>query len=432
MKDAAVQHYLDTFARNACLREGAPWLHELRQEALARFAALGFPSTREEAWKYTSLHALQDQPFRLADKPEGGVGVPEIEDLEADTLLFVNGVLTGDPPDLPRGVHAQPLAGLLNDRPGELRELLHDREASPFTALNTAFLRDGLLLSLDRGAALERPLRLVFLSTAAGEPAMIHPRVILRLAEGASATVIEHYAGPGDAANFTNAVTRIELSRDAVLTHYRLQDEAPRQFHLGRLDALLAENSRLEAHNFMLGAGLGRLETHARLAAPGAECLLNGLSLAGDRQHHDSRLTVDHALPNARSVQNHRAVVANRARSVWNGKVLVREGADGTDAQQSCKNLLLDKLAEADAKPELEIYADEVKCSHGATVGQLDMDAFFYLRSRGIEENVARSLLVFAFADDVLARIGNRALRRHLEARVIERLPDNERIREFA
>jgi len=429
MTAPAVQHYLDSFARSACLSEGAPWLHETRQQALAHFAATGFPTSKNEAWKYTSLYAFEQQPFVLAEAVQVTT-IPEIAGLDAHRLVFVNGHLIGTPPEMPAGVRLAPLAPLFSAEQALLAPYLDSAPTDVFANLNTAFLRDGLLLELAAGSILDKPLHLVFLSQPGSEPGMAHPRIIVRLARGAQATIIGHYTGNGASA-FTNVVTQLDLADNAELHHYRLQEESAAHFHLASLRAQQARDSRLFAHNFMLGGKLARLQTHVSLQAPGAECLLNGLTLASDQQHHDSHLLVEHAAGPSRSIQDHRAVVADRARGVWNGKVIVQPGADGTDARQSSKNLLLGKIAEADVKPELEIYADDVKCSHGATVGQLDMDALFYMRSRGVEASVARSLLVFAFADSVLTRITLPALRKHLEQQLIARLPDSARIREF-
>src|SRR5690606_30383577 len=331
----------------------------------------------------------------------------------------------------PAGVRLAPLAPLFSAEQALLAPYLDSAPTDVFANLNTAFLRDGLLLELAAGSILDKPLHLVFLSQPGSEPGMAHPRIIVRLARGAQATIIEHYTGNGASA-FTNVVTQLDLADNAELHHYRLQEESAAHFHLASLRAQQARDSRLFAHNFMLGGKLARLQTHVSLQAPGAECLLNGLTLSSDQHHHDRHLLVEHAAGPSRSIQDHRAVVADRARGVWNGKVIVQPGADGTDARQSSKNLLLGKIAEADVKPELEIYADDVKCSHGATVGQLDMDALFYMRSRGVEASVARSLLVFAFADSVLTRITLPALRKHLEQQLIARLPDSARTREFS
>lgn len=431
MTSPAVQHYLDSFARAACLSEGAPWLHETRQQALAQFAAAGFPTTKTEAWKYTRLYALEQQPFQLAEAAPSA-SAPNIEGLDAYTVIFSNGRLASPLPKLDKGIRLAALADLFATEAETLTPYLTSTETETFANLNTAFLRDGVFLELADNVVLDKPLRLVFLAQSGAEPGMTHPRVIVRLGRGAQATLIEHYAGTTDQTGFTNAITQIELASNAELHHYRLQEEATTQFHIASLTVRQARDSRLQAHNFMLGGKLARLQTHIHLQEPGAESRLSGLTLAGEQQHHDNHLLVEHATGPSRSEQDYRAVIADRARGVWNGKVVVQPGADGADARQSSKNLLLGKLAEVDTKPELEIYADEVKCSHGATVGQLDMDALFYLRSRGVDEAVARSLLVFAFADSVLAGIGIPALRKYLEQQLIMRLPDSDRIREFA
>lgn len=438
----AIQHYLDTFTQNTCLRDGAPWAHELRQQALARFAATGFPDRRNEAWKYTSLHALEKQTFVLpgGEKPtiEHSIG---INNFDADTLTFINGKLSGGIPTLthglPHGVTLTKLGELLEKRPIDeqtrlAQHYLKADKATAFTALNSAFTNDGLVLQLADDVVLEKPLYLIFYATNNTQPVMANPRIMLQLGKNAEATVVEHYIGAENADNFTNAVTQIDLADNAKLQHYRLQEESLAQYHIAQIHATLARDSQLQSHNLMLGGKLARTDIHAELKAPGAQCTLNGLTLAGGSQHHANHLQVDHHTGKTTSQQNYRAVVANRARGVWNGKVVVHTGADGSDAVQSSKNLLLDKIAEVDTKPELEIYADEVKCAHGATVGQLDMDALFYLRSRGIDENTARSLLVFAFADDVLTKINLTPIRKYVEKHLIQRLPDSQRIQEFA
>lgn len=434
----AIQHYLDTFTQHTCLRDGAPWAHEMRQQALARFAANGFPNRRNEAWKYTNLYALEKQPFVLPADEKADTGtLPTIDGLDAYTLTFINGKLTGDLPALPDAIELSSLQTLLqqsplNERNRRVQQLLNADEAGTFTALNSAFTNDGIVLQLADNAVLDKPLHLLFYATDNAQPIMTNPRIMLQLGNNAEATVLEHYAGEPKAENFSNAVTQISLAENARLHHYRLQEESHSQYHIASVHAVLARNSRLDAHNLMLGGKLARADVAVELDAPGAECFLNGLMLAGGTQHHDSHLRVDHHSGNTTSHQNYRSVIANRARGVWNGKVVVHEGADGSDAVQSSKNLLLDKIAEMDTKPELEIYADEVKCAHGATIGQLDMNALFYLRSRGIDEQTARSLLVFAFADDVLTRINLAPVRKYVERHLIQRLPDSERIQEFA
>lgn len=434
-----VQHYLDAFARQACLGEMAPWVHEIKQEALARFAASGFPTARDENWKYTDLRPLAKRKFVPATP--GGSGFTaeaysrlDIAGLDAYRMTFINGRLSQSPADaLTQGVRVIPMAQALQAGDAELRELLAGKQHEPFASLNTAFLRDGVLLRLEPGAVLDKPLHLRFVNSGDGDaPGMIHPRIAILAGAGSQATVIEHFIGLDDGESFINAVTDIRLAAGAGITHYAIQEQGRKTFHLGTMHVLQQKDSRYAAHNFMLGGNLARLDTRVQLVEPGASCRLDGLYLAGGRQHQDNRITVEHRAPHATSMQNYRGVLNGHARGVWNGKVIVHQGADKTDATQNNRNLLLSRHAEIDAKPELEIYADDVKCSHGATVGQLDSNALFYLRTRGVDEATARSLLVFAFADEVLAQVGLPPVRRHIEQRVIAMLPDSERIREFA
>ena len=268
------------------------------------------------------------------------------------------------------------------------------------------------------------------ISTVSG--VAIYPRNVLAAEEGARATVVEHYTGPAGSAYFTNAVTQITTGADATIEHYKLQQEGLQAFHVGGIHATQARASRFASHSLSLGAALARNDISTTFDAQGCEATLNGLYLAGGRQHVDHHTRMDHVKPRGTSREYYRGVLDGAARGVFNGKVTVHEGAQQTDAHQANHNLLLSKDAEVDTKPQLEIYADDVKCTHGATVGQLDDAALFYLRSRGVNEALARSLLVYAFAHDVIDRIRVAPLRAHLEQVLLARLPQGERIKELA
>ncbi len=351
----------------------------------------------------------------------------------APRLMFVDGFL--DAPDalpaMPEGVSIRALASLL-EAGGSLAEAAlpagFDDRAMP--ALNGAFLTDGVIIEVAAGTTLEQPLHLLFLASGAARMAQ-YPRVMLRAGANSAVTIIEHYLGRGDAASLTNTVTIIDAGPGARVEHCKVQDEGDGAIHVGSLFATQARDSEVTSHSISLGAALARHDIDIRLDEPGAGVVLNGLYLAGGSQHVDHHTRVDHAAPHTRSEEDYRGVIDDAGHAVFNGRVLVRRDSQKIDAAQSNRNLLLSSKAEIDTKPELEIYADDVKCSHGATVGQLDEQALFYLRSRGIQEQTARALLTFAFADDVINRVPVEALRARLEQRVLGRMPESETLEAF-
>ena len=414
----------------AAAAQGPAWLQDRRRAGLAAFAAAGFPTRRDEDWKYTDLKLVARRAFGtpVAALP----ALPAIEGLDGPTLVFFNGRLAASH-DLPAGVTVLSLAAALAADHPACREWLGavaDPSRHRFAALSTALFSDGALLDLAPGAELAQPLRLVFLAGGGEAPALDCPRVLVRAGANSRATLIEHY-GPADGESLSLAVTEVVAGPGSRLEHYRLQESSLQAFHLGVLAARLERDATLVSHNLSFGGRIARLDLDAALVEPGAHVEMNGLYVPRDKQHADSHTRVDHAVPRTSSDQLYRGVLSGKSRAVFNGKAIVHAGAAGTDAQQSNANLLLSPEAEVDTKPELEIYADDVKCSHGATTGQLDANALFYLRSRGVDAETARSLLTFAFADAVLARMPLAAVRRHAEQLVVGQLPDADRIREF-
>lgn len=422
---------LPEWIETAAAAAGGPeWLMARRREGLRHFSAAGFPGRRDEHWKYTDLKLVQRRSFIPAQAT--ALETPGIDGLDCPVVVFINGRLS-ETRDLPEGVTVTPLAQAIEAEHPACRELLGavaDPSRHRFAALSTALFSDGVLLDLAPGAELAKPVRLLFLAGGKDTPALDCPRVLLRAGANSRATLIEHY-GPAAGESLSLAVTELALEAGARVEHYRIQEAGAGAFHIGLLAAKLGRDSTLVSHNLSVGARIARLDIDAELLEPGAHVEMNGLYVVRDRQHADSHSRVVHAVPNTTSDQLYRGVLSGKGRAVFNGKAIVRPGANGTDARQSNANLLLSPEAEIDTKPELEIYADEVKCTHGATTGQLDTDALFYLCSRGIEEATARSLLTFAFADTVLARMPLAPLRRHAENLVVGRLPDAERIREF-
>ncbi len=405
-----------------------------RQRAAGIFSALGLPTTRDEDWKYTDVSrlttALGKDWWEASGQSEISAPVPgEIEaraipGLDAYRLVFIDGRFNSGGSSMPEGVTIRPLSDLLESRPEQALEPLELDEDAPlysgFVALNAAMASDGICVCIEDGVCLDKPVYVFNLNTH-----VAHTRHGIALGRNASATVIEHFGGASDDAGVTNTVMNIRLSEGARLSHYRLQQEPGKRFHFGRVEVEQRRGSYFDSHSIALGASLSRTDISVNLAGEGAECMLNGLYITGGRQHTDHHTRINHAVPNCTSQEVYKGILDGSSRAVFNGKVVVQENAQQTDAQQSNDNLLLSAKAEIDTKPELEIYADDVKCAHGATVGQLDEDQVFYLRTRGLDETDARSALTFAFADEVLMRIPLLAVRSWLERVVLEKLPQS-------
>lgn len=427
--------YLDTLAvvaRQAETRE-ALWLRALRRDAVARFDQLGFPTTRNEEWKYTDIAPIVRAGFTPAPRDLAGADGAQLsrywfENLPGHKLVFVNGCFSAERSRLgalPKGATVASLAEALIRQPQVLEVhfgRIAGESAHAFTALNTALAADGVYIHLAPGVQVEQPIHLLYVVTPAAGSKMLTPRNLIVAEEGSRAAVIEHYVTLGAAAYFTNALTEVAVGPNAAVEHYRLQEEAGDAYHVGGLHVRLGRDSRLTAHAVDLGGRLVRNDVRAALEAEGAECTLNGLYVVGGRGHVDNHTHIDHAKPHGTSREFYKGVLDGRARAVFRGRIVVHPDAQHTDARQVNNNLLLSRDAEADSQPQLEIYADDVKCAHGATVGSLDEDALFYLRSRAIEASQARELLTYAFARDVLARIALAPVRERLERRLIESL----------
>jgi Fe-S cluster assembly protein SufD len=397
-----VEHYRAAFES---LRTGQGDSAAQRAASFERFAALGFPGPREEAWKYTSLRRLAARRFPAPATDGAAPALPEA--LAGHRLAVLNGRRREDlstPGALPRGLRVRGLAEAMGD--GEslaaLLRVAHGGGTERFAALNAALCPDVLLVDVAAGAAPE-PLEIVLAATPT-EPGMSHPRLVIRAAAGSHARIVIRHLSD-DVERLVNSLVDVELGPDATLHVYRLLDTGERTFHIERIEATVAQRGTFVLHDAQLGAGLARLDLNARLAAPQAAAELTGVFLADGSRHLDTHVLVDHLAVGTRSLQDYRGIAAGRGRAVFNGKAVVHPGAQQSQARQSSRNLLLTPGAEIDTKPELEIYADDVQCSHGATTGQLDPVALFYLRSRGLSENQARSALTRAFAGAVLSRM---------------------------
>ncbi len=426
----AVQHYLAQHAAFAANGAGsAPaWLRNLRAAALARFVELGFPTTREEDWRFTSVEPIAAAAFgTAAARDVAGSAIAPGPFGAVARLVFVNGrysprhSVVGS---LPAGVRVASLASAVRGEDAALVEAHLGGYAAPatnaFAALNTAFLDDGALVHVARGVDLDAPLELVFLSAAA-TPSVSHPRCLVVMEQGARASLVERYGGDGPS-YWTNAVTDVILGDDAHLELVRLQQEAPGAFHVATTCSRQGRNSELRLHPMVFGATLARHDITNVLDGAGAELVLNGLYLLGGRQHADHHTVIDHARPDCQSHEFFNGVLDGHARGVFNGRIVVRPGAQRTDSKQTNHNLVLSEDARADSQPQLEIYADDVKCTHGATLGPLDPKELFYLQSRGLAPAEAQALLTYGFGGEILARLRHPGLRAALDELVRARL----------
>ncbi len=428
-------HYRSQFAnvKQRLPGHGVAWLEHKRNAALECFAATGFPTPRSENWKYTNVRPIARQTFQVAGETclglvEEDLGAALIGGCETHRVVFVNGRYTpqlsstGVPTE---GVTIGSMARLLTEKPEILAPFLThyaDMEASGFTALNTALMGDGAFIELAEGVKLETPIQLIYASTALGEPTAFHLRNLILARENSLGTVIETYVSLGEAKYLNNVVTEMLLQSNATLDHYKLQQESIQGFHIATLQAQQERDSRLTSHSVSFGGALVRNDINTVLNAEGAECNLNGLYVVSGKQHVDFHTRIDHKKPHGVSREHYTGVVGGRARAVFNGCAYVHPNAQKTDAQQYNKNMLLSPHAEVDTKPQLEIYADDVKCSHGATVGQLDEQMLFYMRSRGIAEADAREMLTYGFARDVVERMNSAPVRAHVETQLKTKL----------
>ena len=407
---------------------GPAWLRDLRSRAIARFGELSFPTTHDEDWKYTSVAPILNVPFKGARDlapaeqeaatdaaaravPQGGVH-----------LVFVNGHYTADLSSTHKvgatvaGLSALPDVGGGLAQPHVGRYAPFDRNA--FTALNSALLGDVALVHVPRNVALDEPIYLTFVSSSADDLTASHPRVLVVVDEGASATVVETYLGAANQRSFTNAITEIALRNGASVSHCKLIQESERAFHIGTTQVHQGRDSSLTSFSITMGAALTRNDLNVVLDGEGASCTLYGLYVTGDGQHADNHTSIEHTKPHGTSRQIYKGILDGKSRAVFNGKVIVHQDAQKTDAKQTNRNLLLSTDATVDTKPQLEIFADDVKCTHGAAIGQLDEEALFYLRSRAMSEQTARSLLTYGFASEVVERIGVAPLREQLNDRL--------------
>jgi len=418
------------FAANGA--SGAPaWLRELRDGAIGRFAELGFPSTRQEEWRFTSVQPITEAAFVLA--PSLASRLPSPSELApflvaGPRAVFVNGRFIealSSTAGLPPGARLGSLWQALQTNPDLVRAHLTRyarADAHGFAALNTAFIKDGGFVYVPAQTVVAEPLQLVFLTVAGGDQPVAHPRTLIVLEPEAEGQVVEMYASLDGGTYLTNAVTELVLGDGARAHHARVQRESERAYHIATNLSHQGRDSRLVSTTVALGAGLSRHHVSAVLDGTGAFLLLNGLSVLGGKQHVDHHTSIDHARPHGESHEFFNGVFDGESRGVFNGRIIVRPGAQRTDSKQTNNNLLLSTTARADSQPQLEIYADDVKCTHGSTVGPLDETALFYLRSRGIGPDEARGLLTYGFAAQILDQVEIAGVREGLDRIVRGRL----------
>lgn len=415
-----------------------PWLHEARGRALSRFAEIGLPTERDEDWKFTSVQAIAESSFW----PAAGDGLDDVktdqlqevafEAFKSCQLVFINGRYSpqlSHVAALPKRMRLGSLEAHLSQDPELLESHLTQHakfQADAFAALNTAFFNDGAFVYLPKGTVLERPIHLLFISKPNGAMLATHPRVLIVAEQDAKARVVESYLGLGSGTYLTNGVTEVVLGENASIDHYKLQREGLEASHVASWKVHQARNSRYTSHSLSLGGGLVRNDIAVTLAEEGAECVLNGLYMASGRRHVDHHTTIDHAQPHCTSHELYKGILDDHAGAIFNGTIIVQPGAQKTNAMQSNKNLLLSEGGQINTKPELKIFANDVKCKHGATIGQISSDALFYLRSRGICPETARQMLIYAFASEMVERIGIVPLRDLLEAFLSVHLPGGE------
>ena len=408
-----LQNFTD-FQRRAAGRN-VPWLRKLREDAFARFAEVGFPTTRDEDWRFTNITPITRTQFRLpgtvlVQLPPAELKSWNIEG-SAARLVFVNGRYAPELSRidaLPKGVAVSSLREQIEGNSDQIsKQLGHyaDTQRDAFVALNTAFVEDGAYVHVKRGVVAEAPIHLLFVSSSDHTALMTHPRNLIVFEDQSQGTVIEEYVSLGGGTMFSNSVTELVAGDDAHVSHYMIEREHKEAFNVSTLRIQQGRTANVASHSFLLGGGLVRNNVHPVLAGEGGECLINGLFVGSGKQHLDNFMHVEHASPHCASRQFYNGILDDKAHGVFHGRIVVHKDAQKTDAKQTNRNLLLSDDAQIDTKPQLEIYADDVKCTHGATIGQIDENALFYLRSRGLTEAEARQLLLLAFASECVERM---------------------------
>ena len=433
--------YLSDFAAIAAerKREEPGWLFKTREAAIERFGALGFPTKRDEEWRFTNVGPMSKIPFRCA-RPQDPNGLQSEQlvcatfgDPTANLLVFVNGQFKKDLSAVwnhPTGIELGNIHSLIERNPERAETLLRSDFAdvrNPFQALNAAFMCDGAYVNIPKDTLVEDPIHVLFVSTPVGDPVRCHPRNLVVAEEGGRATIVESYIGFGDHTYLMNTVTDVVCDANAGLNLHHLQRESESAYHISSTLIEQRDNSHFASTSVSMGGALVRNDVRATLDGEGIECTLEGLTMARRDQHVDNQTFVDHTKPNCNSHELYKSILDDQSTGVFNGRILVRKGAQRTDARQTNRNLLLSDDATTNSMPQLEIYADDVKCTHGATTGKIDETELFYLQSRGLGMKAARALLTHAFASEIIGRIGVEPVRAWLDADLAARMRENEK-----
>lgn len=433
MSDQANMDYLECLLKSLSIKstESLSWLNQLRAQAIDRVSAQKLPTRRDEEWRFTDISPLTHLPYQPS-QPECSLQAHDIEHLTLEEaknrLVFVDGHYSPslstiiDPTALVIGNLSEFVvthASTLESHLGQYVQF----DNNVFAALNTAFLRDGALIIIPKNITIAEPIHLLFIATQ--DEVTSYPRCLLIGEAGSNVTLIEDYVALQQVTYITNSVTEISLAANAHAKHIRIQRESTQAFHLANCAVSLAHASNYQSASISLGSRISRYNLDVRLTAEAAECVIDGLTLISDRQLADTHTCIDHIKPSGTSRQQHKCIVDDAAHAVFNGKIIVRPHAQQTNSSQSSRNLLLSKTAQVDTKPQLEIFADDVKCAHGATVGQLDQEEIFYLESRGLSAKAARNLLTYAFGAEIISRIPVNSLRQQLEQAVLNQTQNN-------
>ena len=415
--------------------EASSPMHTIRKKALEQFSQLPFPTRHDEDWRFTNIAPMLQIPFSAVHKatktniPQKQLSPLILPEREAFNLVFVDGLFAPSlsTVDIDPVVTITPISALTDAQQEFLSSKLLDSSAlrqDIFSTLNSAFIRDGVFISIPENFRMEKPIHMLFL-TASNESIITHPRVIIFAGKNSHSTIFESYHSLHEARYFTNCVTEISLGENATLHHTKVQNESEQAFHISSMQSVQGRDSNFTSNVISFGGALVRNNIATTLQGEGAWCSLNGLYMAHGKQHVDNHTTIDHASPHAESHELYKGILDQEARGVFHGRIIVRPDAQKTDAKQQNKNLLLSDTATIDTKPQLEIYANDVKCTHGATVGQLDEDQLFYLRARGIDRDAAEDILTHAFARDVINRISFEPMRTRLEEMIHAKLGKN-------
>jgi Fe-S cluster assembly protein SufD len=416
------QRFLDQHTKFLAAVESPEWLTAARRASIARFEAEGFPTTKDEDWHFTSPSPIAEREFTFEPRASGSVSGAEVKQFSFGsnwhTMVFVNGRYApaySTRAEL-KGVQILPLAEAWTKAPELAKKVGTALSAQPtFTALNSAFMPDGAVIHVDKAVEVDTPIHVIFVVDETAKGRVMYPRNLIVAERGARVTIVESYVATTDASYFTNAVTEVIVGDGATVTHTKVQSEARKAFHVGTIEATQSRDSHYVSFSFATGSSLSRTNIYTKLAGEGSGSTLNGLYMVDGEQHCDHQTRIEHVAPNCFSREVYKGVLDGKSHGVFNGKVYVHPEAQKTDGKQTNNSLLLSKEAQVDTKPQLEIFADDVKCTHGATVGKLDEMALFYMKSRGVDAETAKRLLIYAFAADVLETIERTDVKEHLE-----------------